>query len=383
MTSKPSIMVLIDWFAPGYRAGGPIRSCVNFTTTMQEDFDIRVVTTNLDLGVKEPYPEISPNTWLPFSGQAKAWYFSGERLTYKNLQELIREGKPDYLYINSLYSLPFTIWPLWMKFSGAYQGKVVLAPRGMLKPAALAVKPLKKKVFLNLMKLLRVNRRVIFHATNEAESDEVRLHFGNEQDVRIAPNLPQMYQEPRKRIAKKPGEVTFTFLGRVHPYKSLFWLLERMENLRGKVKLNIYGPVEDESYWAACRELIEKLPGQIEACYCGGLAANEVSPALEEGHFLTLPTQGENFGHAIFESLLAGRPVIISDRTPWNDLEIHNAGWTISLDSPEEYVEKLQELVDMDQQAYDRWSEGSWNYANKYIRESRLKEQYLELFSAT
>ena len=383
MISKPSIMVLIDWFAPGFRAGGPIRSCVNFTTTMQEDFEIFVVTTNRDLGIAEPFSEILPNAWLPFSSHAKVWYFSDSRLSYKNLLNLVKEVNPEFLYVNSLYSLPFTIWPLRMKFSGAFHGKVILAPRGMLKPAALAVKPLKKKVFLNLMKFLRIHKSIMFHATNEEEAKEVKLHFGKEQDVRIAPNLPQMFQEPRREMIKKTGEVKFSFLGRVHPYKNLLWLLKRLENLKGKMTLTIYGPVEDEAYWTECIQRMESLPGHIEVQYHGGLAAEDVSAALEAGHFLTLPTQGENFGHAIFESLLVGRPVIISERTPWNDLEEKYAGWVIPLDSPRIYEKKLQELVDMDQEEYNYWSEGSWQYANKYIRESRLKEQYLELFSDT
>ena len=34
-----------------------------------------------------------------------------------------------------------------------------------------------------------------------------------------------------------------------------------------------------------------------------------------------LPSKGENFGHIIMESLAASTPVIISDLTPWKDLE--------------------------------------------------------------
>lgn len=44
-----------------------------------------------------------------------------------------------------------------------------------------------------------------------------------------------------------------------------------------------------------------------------------------------MPTFNENYGHAIVESFVAGLPVVISDRTPWRNLEKINAGWDIPL----------------------------------------------------
>ena len=36
---------------------------------------------------------------------------------------------------------------------------------------------------------------------------------------------------------------------------------------------------------------------------------------IKEQHLFVLPTFGENYGYAIFESLAIGRPVLISDQT--------------------------------------------------------------------
>ena len=52
---KKKVLVLVDWFAPGYKAGGPIQSCVNFVFAMKNIFDLSVLTTDTDHGDTVPY----------------------------------------------------------------------------------------------------------------------------------------------------------------------------------------------------------------------------------------------------------------------------------------------------------------------------------------
>ncbi|MEZ4825546.1 MAG: glycosyltransferase [Bacteroidia bacterium] len=381
MKTGTTLMIMIDWFAPGFRAGGPIRSCVNLAMALQENCEIFVVTTNSDLGEDEPYREVTPDIWTDFADHVKVWYFSREGLSIQNMEALIKEINPDIVYLNSMFSVPFTVWPLWIMRKYRELNKIILAPRGMLKPAALAYSPLKKQVYLKAMRFLGIPRKIIFHATNLEESYNVRHAFGQETHVRIAPNLPQMHQQPLHILPKQPGKVKFAFIGRVHPYKNLLWLLQRLGKLNGHVHLSIYGPMEDEAYWDNCMEVIDGLPDHIVVTYEGGLQPEAVTEALEGAHFHTLPTQGENFGHAIFESFLVGRPVIISDRTPWTDLETEKAGWAISLHDPEKYEKVLQQVIDMDLATYENWAKNTWEFAANYIKNSHLKEKYLALFS--
>ncbi len=61
------------------------------------------------------------------------------------------------------------------------------------------------------------------------------------------------------------------------------------------------------------------------------------------GHDLFfLPTLGENFGHVIYEALSAGLPVLLSDQTPWGQVNAQGAGWCFPLDS----VQKLSDQID-------------------------------------
>ena len=83
---------------------------------------------------------------------------------------------------------------------------------------------------------------------------------------------------------------------------------------------------EDHEYWSKCIALITQLPKNVVVTYKKELAFNEVQTTISNYHALFLPTLNENFGHSIVESLLSGCPAIISDQTPWDDLEKNNAG---------------------------------------------------------
>ena len=101
--------------------------------------------------------------------------------------------------------------------------------------------------------------------------------------------------------------------------------------LRGRITFNIFGPLEDMAYWEKCRRIIEKLPANIQGHYQGILDHDEVIRVMAMHDLFFLPTHGENFGHVIVEALAAGCPILISDQTPWRDLEKEGVGWDLPL----------------------------------------------------
>ena len=55
---------------------------------------------------------------------------------------------------------------------------------------------------------------------------------------------------------------------------------------------------------------------------------------------------GENFGHAVFEALIAGLPVLLSDRIPfYSEIEKFGAGFMFPLENQELFVSQLTQLV--------------------------------------
>ena len=95
---------------------------------------------------------------------------------------------------------------------------------------------------------------------------------------------------------------------------------------------------------------------------------------------MLMPTKGENFGHVIFESMSAGCPVIISDKTPWNNLMEQQAGWDIPLLEPSIFVEAVEHCSRMDNEEYKKWSEGALVFVKDFFKKNEILEQNRQLF---
>ncbi|HRP33986.1 MAG TPA: glycosyltransferase, partial [Agriterribacter sp.] len=367
---KQSVVIFTDWYEPGFKAGGPIRSCVNFAAHMKEDYSIYVFTGDRDLGEQWPYEGIEANRWIERDG-IKLYYASPGGLNWESILVHIREIKPDFIYLNSMFSRYFTIYPLLMQRFGLFHAKLVLAPRGMLKSAAVQFKSGKKSVFFQLLKLMNIPRRIIFQATDILEVADIRSRFGDSTHVKEISNFPPI-QKPLRNIAKKEGELSIIFIGRLHPIKNLDYLLSILLHVSAKIKLTIIATIEDEAYWGKCRAIIDNFSESIEVRLQQDVPHPQIEQVINDHHLFVLPTLGENFGHAIFEALSAGRPVLISDQTPWHNLLEYHAGWDLALSDTHAFVQVLQQVADMDDVAYQQWSIGAWQYAKQFSESSNL-----------
>jgi glycosyltransferase involved in cell wall biosynthesis len=104
---------------------------------------------------------------------------------------------------------------------------------------------------------------------------------------------------------------------------------------------------------------------------------------LNENHSLILPSLGENYGYSIVEALLSGRPVIISDNTPWRNLFGQKAGWDLPLSQPQQFIDVINIAAAMDQEEYDKWSEGALKYGRSMINSPLFHELYNKMFGFT
>ena len=378
---KKKILVLVDWFAPGYKAGGPIQSCVNFAYSLKDEFDVHVLTTDTDHGETVPYEGIPSGEWLTNLYQGfKVKYLKKAGLGFAQLKKEILQPNADFVYLNHLFSPFFVVYPLWLKYRGRLKGQIVLCPRGALYDSALSVKTWKKTPFLKLFRLLRIHKKILFHATNQREKEAIERFFPGSL-ILIADNLPNSNQPAFQSHTKQPGSLKCVFVARVVPIKNLLFLLTALENVGSRIELTVIGPAEDKSYWEECQQKIAQLPANIKVQYLGPKRNDELMPVLRQHHLFVLPTTGENFGHSIFEALLAGRPVLISDQTPWLGLPEKKTGWDLPLKDAGAFTRVIEEAAGWDQAQFDEWARASWSYAHHFINNPELQSQYLKLFS--
>lgn len=339
------VLTLAPYYSPGYRAGGPIRSLTNLVEQLGGDHEFFVMTSDRDLGDTQAYEGLPPKTWHDI-GKAHVYYTPPGILDpAQGLVEQSRSLRPDLIYFNGLFHSRFTLIPLMLRRLG-YLSKtpVLVAPRGELSPGALSLKRWKKKPVLTAAKLFRCFDRIAWHATSPEEANDIRRTIGPSAPVYVAPNLSDARATTAERVPKLPGHLRLVFLSRITPKKNLLWAIERLMEVGGPVTLDIWGPREDQAYWKRCEAAIAGSPSGVEICWRGELSPSEVSKALSNYDALFLPTLGENFGHVIAESLTAGCPLLISDRTPWKDLEKQGVGWDIPLELPRQFDDAIQSL---------------------------------------
>jgi glycosyltransferase involved in cell wall biosynthesis len=376
--TRRKVLVFIDWYEPGYKAGGPIRSAVNFVSHFKDQIDIYVFTSDRDLGDAEPYKGIEQDRWL-LRDDYRVFYSSPSFRNWKNISLLIQDVSPDTLYLNSMFSRYFAIYPLLMKKKGLINGRIVLAPRGMLRSSALRHKAFKKTVFLQSMKHLGMMAPVRFHATDEQEMTDIAAVFGKEVEIMKTGNLPGGQKPFLTAPEKTPGSLSMFFVGRIHPIKNLHYLLECLQDCKSKIKLTIAAPMEDEEYWEKCAKLISELPSNIEMMVLNDVSHDKIEAFMVNNHIFVLPTAGENFGHAIFEAFSAGRPALISDQTPWRELEKQHAGWDVALGDRSKFTRVIEEVASMGNEELNIWCEGAWQYCKNYLDSSHFRDDYIKL----
>lgn len=381
MSNKKKILIVVDWFTPGYKAGGPIQSCKNIAFALKEEYDIYVLTTDTDHGDKEPYDNVEPNKWIiNLDPLINVYYAKKSTLSFKQLAKEIDSVEADYIYLNHLFSPYFVLLPLWLRYTGKIQGKVVVCPRGALYDSALSVKRYKKDPFLLLFKWMGLHKKLSFHATNVREKEAIEKYFPGSR-ILIANNLPKIDQLEYISCDKITGTVKCIFIARIVPIKNLLFLLDILEKVKAMVELTIIGPIEDHAYWEECKKKITQLPTNISVENIGTKQNDQLIAILQEHHLFILPTTGENFGHSIFEAMLSGRPVLISDQTPWLQLKKAKAGWDLPLNNSNEFIKVIEQSAAWNQQQFDEYGEAAWEYAHQFIINPNLIEGYHKLFA--
>lgn len=381
MSSRPVILALCDYYLPGFRAGGPMRALSGLVEHLGDDFDFRIVTRDNDLG-GDPYTNVEADVWQPV-GKSQVLYLSSQRRSFDAIRRAFDDTSPDVVYLNSFMSPLMTIRPLVLRRRGRVADiPFIVAPRGELARAALQIKRLKKSLWLSTAKMASLYRDVVWHASSVTEADDIVRVLSPATDVTIAPELPTRLDIDDAPRHKTTGRLKLLFFSRVSPMKNLIGACEMLGPLEGQIDFTICGPMEDASYWQQCQAVIDTLPCNITIDVRNPVAPDKVASLLREHDVFFLPTQGENFGHAIFEALQSGCPVLISDRTPWRGLTSHRAGWDIALDDVDSFRRVLCECVGMDAPTFQSWSDGARQFAGDWLSTSDAMEQNRKLFDS-
>lgn len=371
---KKKIFITIPWFLPAFRAGGPVQSVANLVRELPEEAEYFIFCGDTDIN-GAGLENIETGKWTHFNEHTRVWYAAPEKIS-DNLVKQVERQKPDILFITGMFSWHYNMVPIIF----CRGPRKILSARGMLHPGALSQKKWKKKLYLQLFKLLEYHHAVHFHATDEEERDHIISRFGPPAKVFVAGNFPNKIA-PLPVLQKKTDELKLVSIALISPMKNILQVLQALEKCTATIRYDIYGPVKDESYWDACRQQIRLLPENINVQYHREILPENIKEALAASHVFILPSKSENFSHALFEALSAGRPVITSHHTPWNHLKESHAGINISTGNKDELTGAIDFFSAMDEDVLLEWHNGAASYAGNAIDIEKIREQYRQMFT--
>ncbi len=371
------ILIFAGGFFPGKTFGGPPVSIDNFCSLMK-DFDCYIVTSDHDNGTIERYKGIQDG-WNDRKN-AKVLYLSDkDYFSLKKLNEIVREVKPDWIYLQSLFQ-DLALFGLMVARRNHI--RTMLAPRGELCAGAFR-KKYKKIPYIVLLRLCGFIRKTHFQSTSVEETDAIHKYLTVKYErIHYLINVPSIPRKQYERPYKERGVGRLVFLSRIHPKKNLIYALDCLSGIKGQVFFDIFGPIEEKGYWEQCEQEINLLPANIQVRYCGLVDHEDVHETFSSYDAFLFPTFSENYGHVIAESLVVGCPVIISDQTPWNDVNEFGAGWAIPLKEKHKYTEAIQQIVDCDDEQMKTYSINAKKMCNTRFETEKLHAAYMKAFSA-
>lgn len=382
MKSKKEILVSAHYFLPTKNAGGPPKSIANLIDAMKEKLEFKVMCCDHEFRrPAEKFKSIRLGKWTEFDGYKVIYLTDSFISTIKLIFESF-DRTSNIIYFNSFFDIKYTIFPIF--FTGFFSNKkIVLAPRGEFSLRALMIKQRKKNFYLTFFRICRFHKRVEWHASSLKEKLDLKNYWGSSIAVTLLPNFPNS-NLPQLQVTtnKVSGKLRMVYLARIAKIKNLLSILKALHSIDSSIiDFDIFGPLEDLQYWKDCEAVISTLPRNIQVTFRGPIESSDVLKIIAGYDLYVLLTQGENFGHTIYEALSASVPVLISDQTPWRQLQDKNAGWDLPLGYEDDIVSALEVAVSWDASEIKDFKKGAYQLACNFANDSNRKETALDLFT--
>lgn len=374
------ILILMGRYLPGYKDGGPVRTIINLTDALGDEYDFHIACLDRDHGDDKPYDDIKYKEWNVV-GKAKVWYVEPGKFSFSIIRKLARDV--DLIYTCGFYD-DYGYKTLILNRFGLLFGKpVVVASMGTFSEGALSQKSAKKMLFINLCKTMGLFKKIKWSVTSPIELRDVQKYIGKSAECIIAEDMPRTNVPGRHGGGDiNPNEVLrVVFLSRISPKKNLLGAIKCLQSVKSDIEFTIFGPKEDIKYWKICEAELKELPDNVNWKYGGDVASDKVQEELSMHDVFLFPTFGENYGHVIFEALSVGCIPVISDQTPWNWLADIDAGFILEADNNYlVFSQAIESLAQMPASEREMISEHAVLAARDKAKQATIETGYRNVF---
>ena len=105
-----AVLVCTPYFAPGYLAGGSVKTIVNTVLGLQSEIDFWILTQDRYAWSTHPYISETNQTWRAFE-RAQVRYLDPSEQSLLALYRLLKNTPCELLFLNSFFHLPQPLSP--------------------------------------------------------------------------------------------------------------------------------------------------------------------------------------------------------------------------------------------------------------------------------
>lgn len=379
--SKQKVQIVYQSYLPSEFAMGPVSAIRNLIDAMGGEYDIRLLTLNHDfLTGKRLFPD---DHHIVSTGTATIEYlprgFAGLRILYDRLRE-----EHSVLEIHSGFDRNLAIPALLLARLGRVNARQVFhSPHGIFLPVDMSRGAFKKRLYCALSDIIFLYRNVVHLASSPGEVADIRRWHRRRQRIIEMPHFVDARHgaQPISPRVKQPKSLKIAFVGRVTLQKNFLFAIDVVRGLPVPAVMDVFGD-GDPDYQPACEAELAKGTGRCDVRLHGQIPHQDLLRKLSEYDVLLHPTLGENFGYSIIEALGLGIPVLLSDKSPWLDVEGFGAGWVLPLSRPDPFIRRLSEIYDMGPE-WQRLREGALQYARDKVDNVRSADFRRRLYSGS
>ena len=366
------ICLVSSSFYPATFYGGPISATWDLSKKLAEKgIEVYVSTTNANghkkLGVeRNKYLEKEVNVFVKYYNEQII-----NKLSLSFIFGIWSDIKQsDVVYIQYLfhYTVLFSLL-----FSVIQQKKIIMCPRGSFSEFTLSNRfTFIKNLWLFLFIKPFINK-IVWQASSYLEESDIKKKFPVTTVEVINDGVDfqsfQVYQEISKielvnrysnSTATKVSNLFFS-MGRLHKIKGFDVLIEAFHLFLKEdkdAKLIIAGGDDGEE--EQLHDQIKKLNIESSVFLIGAIDFDEKKMLLNICDYFILASEFESFGIVVAEALSCGLPVVVSNKTPWKDIEINNCG----IFAQNEKVSFCQALQRVQNMKYNK------EHIRKYVKEN-------------
>lgn len=331
-------------FYPAIFYGGPISSTWDLSNKLSEkDIDIYVSTTNAN---GKSALDVETNKFIRKKERLYVKYYHEQfanRLSFRFIFGLWKDiRQSDLIYIQYLFHYT-VIFALLYSF---LQGKeIVICPRGSFSSFTLSNKlPFFKSLWLNFL-IKPFHRSVRWQASSYIEENDIKRRFSAARVETINDGVDFMsFQKfkiyKREELLLKYTNISFSnissvffSMGRLHAIKGYDILIDAFALF---VKDNIYAKLiiagDDNGIEEKLRQQIIELELSNSVFLIGPIDFDDKNILLNNCDYFVLASRFESFGIVVAEALSCGKPIVLSNKTPWRDLEKNKCGILVEND---------------------------------------------------